>query len=223
MKRVFVAGAHTDVGKTFVACAMIGAAREAGLSVEALKPVASGFDPDDWADSDPGRLLRALGHALTDDALDGMTPWRFTAPLAPPMAARREQRDLRLPAIVEFCASRAAQSRADLFVVEGVGGLMSPIAEAATGLELMTALDFPVVLVGGSYLGSISHTLTALETARGHGLTVAGLVVSQSRDPDAPGFLETLGEVESLAKETIVLGAPLNDLMDWPRRLRETL
>jgi dethiobiotin synthetase len=161
-KRVFVAGAHTDVGKTFVACGLIRAARSAGLAVEAVKPVVSGFDPADWADSDPGRLLAALGRPLTVDALEAMAPWRFAAPLAPPMAARLEQRDLRLSAIADFCAARAAASRADLLVVEGVGGLMSPIAEGATGLQLMSALHYPVVLVGGSYLGSISHTLTAL-------------------------------------------------------------
>jgi dethiobiotin synthetase len=223
MKRVFVAGAHTDVGKTFVACAMIGAAREAGLSVEALKPVASGFDPADWADSDPAHLLRALGRPLSDDELDWITPWRFAAPLAPPMAARLEQRGLRLGAIADFCTGRAAESRADLFVVEGVGGLMSPIAEGATGLQLMTALDLPVVLVGGTYLGSISHTLTALETARAHGLTIAGLVISQTRDPQAPAFLETLSEVAALAKDTIVLGAPRDDLGGWPRRLCDAL
>jgi dethiobiotin synthetase len=223
MKRAFVAGAHTDVGKTFIACGLIRAARAADLSVEALKPVVSGFDAGDWADSDPGRLLSALGSPLSEDALAAMSPWRFTAPLAPPMAARLEQRDLRLPDIVEFCLGRARQSRADLFVVEGVGGVMSPIAEGATGLQLMTALDMPVVLVGGSYLGSISHSLTALETARAHGVQVAAVVVSQSRDPQAPSFEDTLCEIAAFAGETTVLGAPLDDLRDWPRRLCNAL
>jgi dethiobiotin synthetase len=222
-KRVFVAGAHTDVGKTFVACGLIRAARSAGLAVEAVKPVVSGFDPADWADSDPGRLLAALGRPLTVDALEAMAPWRFAAPLAPPMAARLEQRDLRLPAIADFCAARAAASRADLLVVEGVGGLMSPIAEGATGLQLMSALHYPVVLVGGSYLGSISHTLTALDVLRSRGLTIAGVVISQSRDPEAPDFLDTLCEVRAFAGGRMVLGAPLNDLSDWPLRLHDLL
>ena len=60
-RQIFVSGAHTDVGKTHVACALIRAARAEGLTVEALKPVVSGFSPADWADSDPGRLLAALG------------------------------------------------------------------------------------------------------------------------------------------------------------------
>ena len=69
--------------------------------------------------------------------------------------------------IVRFYRAQLAANPADLAIVEGVGGLMSPIAEDVTGLELMVALGLPVVLVGGSYLGAISHTLTALEVRRG--------------------------------------------------------
>ena len=82
---VFIAGAHTDVGKTFVACGLIRAARAAGHTVEALKPVARGFDPADWPASDCGRLLTALGQPLDGARLDAITPWRFAAALAPPM------------------------------------------------------------------------------------------------------------------------------------------
>jgi dethiobiotin synthetase len=223
MKRVFVAGAHTDVGKTFVACGLIRAARLGALGVEALKPVASGFDPADWVASDPGRLLEALGRPLTEDELDWMTPWRFAAALAPPMAARLEGRSLALPGIADFCLARAAASQADLFVVEGVGGVMSPIAEGATSLQLMSALHYPVVLVGGSYLGSISHTLTAFEVLRSRGLRIAGLVISQSPRQSSPEFVETVSEVRNFAGGRMVLSAPLNDVTDWPQRLLDAL
>jgi dethiobiotin synthetase len=217
--RVFVAGSHTDVGKTFVACALIRAARAAGLSVEALKPIASGFDPANWADSDPGRLLDALDRPRNDDELHRMTPWRFAAPLAPPMAARLEGRALPLQPIVELCAARLAASRVELFVLEGVGGLMSPLADGATGLHLMTAVDLPVLLVGGAYLGAISHTLTALEVLRTRGQAVAAVVVSQDAHPDAPDFAETVALVETHAGGTPVLGAPRSDSGDWAARI----
>jgi dethiobiotin synthetase len=216
--RVFVAGSHTDVGKTFVACALIRAARAAGLSVEALKPIASGLDPADWADSDPGRLLEALDRPRSDDELHRMTPWRFAAPLAPPMAARLEGRALPLQPIVELCAARLTASRADLFVLEGVGGLMSPLADGATGLDLMTALDLPVLLVGGAYLGAISHTLTALEVLRTRGQAVAAVVVSQDARAGAPDFAETVALIETHAGGTPVLGAPRSDSRDWAVR-----
>jgi dethiobiotin synthetase len=213
--RVFVAGGHTDVGKTFVACALIRAARTSGRSVEALKPIASGLDPADWSDSDPGRLLQALDRPRNDDELHRMTPWRFLAPLAPPMAARLEGRSLPLQPIVELCAARLATSRADLFVLEGVGGLMSPLADGATGLDLMTALGLPVLLVGGGYLGAISHTLTALEVLRARGQTVAAVVVSQDGQAGAPDFAEAVALIRSHAGGTPVLGAARSGSGDW--------
>lgn len=204
-----MAGAHTDVGKTHVACALIRAARRRGLAVAALKPVVSGFDPDDWTGSDPGRLLAALGKPATPAELDALSPWRFAAPLAPPMAARREGVRLEL-ATLTARAGQWLQATAgeDLRVVEGVGGLMSPVAEDATGLDLMAALGLPAVLVGGAYLGAISHTLTALEVLRARALPVVAVVVSQGGGADAPDFGETVEAVRAFAGPTPVVAAP---------------
>jgi len=200
---VFVAGSHTDVGKTYVACALIMAARARGLMVEALKPVVSGFDPADWAHSDPGRLLTALGEPHAEQALQAMSPWRYRAPLAPPMAAMLEGRRTSLLEVAEFCHDRMAASRADLLVIEGVGGVMSPLADDATGLDLVTALGAPVVLVGGSYLGAISHTLTAVEVLQGRGADVRAIIVSESVEADGPDFGETLASLGRFAGPTV--------------------
>jgi len=216
---LFVAGAHTDVGKTHAACALIRAARARGLAVEALKPLVSGFDAEDWEASDPGRLLVALGRPLTAPELWAMSPWRFRAPLAPPMAARREGVRLELAPVAEFCRGRLTASQADLMLVEGVGGLMSPVAERATGLDLMTALGLPTILVGGSYLGAISHLLTAAEAARARGLALAALVVSQSADPDAPDFAETLDAVREHLPHTPLIAAPRAPEYEWAHTL----
>jgi len=208
MSALFVAGAHTDVGKTHIACALLRAARAAGRSVEALKPVVSGYDPAAPEGSDPWRLLEAMGREPTAAALAAMSPWRYRAPLAPPMAARLEGGRLELASLAQACRERLRATRADLFVVEGVGGLMSPIAEAATGLDLMVDLKLPVLLVGGAYLGGISHTLTALEVLRTRGLDVAALVVSQSADPEAPDFAASLATIRQFTGTIQVLAAP---------------
>ncbi|WP_374572380.1 dethiobiotin synthase [Phenylobacterium sp.] len=213
---LFVAGAHTDVGKTFCACALIHAARVRGFAVDALKPVVSGFDPGDWSQSDPGRLLTALGRPLTDRTLDAISPLRFRAPLSPPMAARLERRTLSLAQLEAFCRAGLAHSAADLVLVEGVGGVMSPIAEDATGLDLMVTLGLPCLLVGGSYLGAISHTLTALETLRSRAVPVTALVISQDADPAAPDFRETVASIAAFAGETPVLAAPRGEPQSWP-------
>ena len=189
MRQLFVTGAHTDVGKTYVACAMLRAARAKGLSVAALKPAVSGIDPADWTDSDPGRLLAAMDRLLTLAELDAIAPLRFAAPLSPPMAARLEGVDLRISTLTEFCRAGLAASAADL----------------------MLALGLPSVVVGGSYLGSISHTLTAIETLRSRGLPIAAVVISQSGEPDAPDFAQTVASVAAFAGEVRIVAAARGD------------
>ncbi|WGU41219.1 MULTISPECIES: dethiobiotin synthase [unclassified Phenylobacterium] len=218
MRQLFVTGAHTDVGKTYVACAMLRAARAKGLSVAALKPAVSGIDEADWAQSDPGRLLAAMGRPLTLAELDAIAPLRFTAPLSPPMAARREGVDLRISTLTDFCRAGLAASAADLMLVEGAGGVMSPMAEDGTGLDLMATLGLPSVVVGGSYLGAISHTLTAIETLRARGLPIAAVVVSQSGEPDAPDFAQTVDSVAAFAGEVRIIAAARGEEL-WAREL----
>lgn len=209
-RRLFVSGAHTDVGKTWAACALLRAARAKGLSVEAVKPVVSGFDPADWSESDPGRLLAAMGRDLTPAALDAISPLRFDAALSPPMAARLEGRDLRLAELVAACR-RGLESQADYLLVEGAGGVMSPMSEDATCLDLIRELALPTVLVGGSYLGGISHTLTAIETLRAKGLAIEAVVVSQSGDLEAPDFAQSVESIASFAGEVRIVAAPRGD------------
>jgi dethiobiotin synthetase len=216
MRALFISGAHTDVGKTHAACALIRAARARGLAVDALKPVVSGFDGQVWEESDPGRLLTALGLPQTNQALDAISPLRFRAALSPPMAARLEGVHLTLDQLTRFCRAGLAASTADLMLVEGVGGVMSPIAEDATGLDLMIALGLPTVLVGGSYLGAISHTLTAIETLRSRNLPILAVVVSESGEPDAPDFRETVASVAAFAGDLAVVGAARDEAPSWP-------
>ncbi len=211
----FVAGSHTDIGKTFVACALLRGAIARGLRAEAYKPVVSGFDPGDWNDSDPGRLLAALGRPLSADTLAAMSPLRYRAPLAPPIAARREGDVLMLAKLLASCRLVRDSWSTDLGLIEGAGGVMSPIAEDATNLDLMAALGMPVLLVGGSYLGSISHTLTALECVRARGLDVAAVVVSESGESDAPGLMDTLEAVDRFGRGARVLAAPRGDEAGW--------
>jgi dethiobiotin synthetase len=221
-RSVFVAGAHTEIGKTHVACALIGAARAAGLTVEALKPVVSGFDEADWVGSDPGRVLAALGRPLTPQALDRLSPWRFAAPLAPPLAAELEGRSLPFEPVVQFCRDRRAEAGADLLVIEGVGGVMSPITHGATCLDLIQAIEpSSIVLVGGSYLGAISHTLTAREVLCGRGLPLAALVLSQAGEPDAPDFSGAVGLTRLHAPSPPVIAASRDGSGSWAKGLLE--
>ncbi|WP_421737643.1 dethiobiotin synthase [Caulobacter sp.] len=197
MKSLFVAGTGTDIGKTHVACALLRSALAEGLTVDAFKPVVSGFDPDDAAASDPARLAEALGEP---DALTRISPRRYRAPLAANLAARLEGQTLLLTDLVADCQARLGRENRDLLLIEGAGGVMSPLTDDATNLDLMVALGLPVLLVAGSYLGTVSHVLTALEVIRSRNLTVAAIVMSESLDaPDLTQTADLLRDFETRA------------------------
>jgi dethiobiotin synthetase len=212
---IFVAGSHTEIGKTHAACGLLRAACDAGWSADALKPVVSGFDELDWEQSDPGRLLAAMGRERSLPELARLSPWRFAAPLAPPMAAKLDGRALPIGPVIDFCRSRIEASQADVMVVEGVGGLMSPIADGATSLDLLEALDSPSVLVGGAYLGAVSHTLTALEVMRARGRAPAAVLISQDAAPDAPDFAGTVALAAQHAGPVPVIPIPRQRDPTW--------
>jgi dethiobiotin synthetase len=203
---VFITATGTDVGKTHVACAVIRAFRRQGLPVEAFKPVVSGIDMADWTDSDPGRLLSALGRPLTPDSLAAISPWRFTAPLSPDQAAGLEGRALSFAAVLAASRRAAEAAATGALVIEGVGGVMSPIASDATNLDLIEALDLPVVLVAGSYLGAISHSLTALEVLRARGASVKLLVISESEAGTSPvEMIASIRRMDRTAPPMVIL------------------
>jgi len=200
---IFVTGTGTDVGKTFLSVALIRHWRAAGHAVAAYKPVVSGFDPATAQASDPGVLLAALGRQITD--IETISPWRFAAPLSPDMAAAREGRTLDFEAIVEF--SHRAATSAERVLIEGVGGIMVPLDERHTVLDWMSTLRLPVLLVVGSYLGTISHTLTALRVLAQRNLTVVAVAVSESAVPGAP-LDETVATIARFADLIEVVGVP---------------
>lgn len=199
MAALFVTGTGTDIGKTYVSCALIRALKAKGSAVDAFKPVVSGFDPKDATASDPARLAAALG---TPSEVFRIAPRRYRAPLSPNIAARLEGDTLSLDDMVIDAVARAAEIRDGLLLVEGAGGVMSPLTDGETNLDMIAALGAPVLLVAGSYLGTISHVLTALVALRAAKVAVAAVVMSQSLD--APDLVQTAD-----ALKPFLDGAPL--------------
>jgi dethiobiotin synthetase len=201
MSAVFVTATGTDVGKTYVTAGLIRALRGAGRPVRALKPVVSGFDAATAAVSDPAMLLAALGQVAEMEAIAAVSPWRFRAPLSPDMAARREGGMVAFDELVGFCRTAMAEEDGVL-LIEGVGGVMVPLDDRHTVLDWMGALGVPVLLVCGSYLGTISHTLTALDALARRGLDPAAVVVNESAGSTVglAETIETLGRFTGTAR-----------------------
>jgi dethiobiotin synthetase len=183
MTTLFVTASGTDVGKTYVTARLVNELVTAGYRVRALKPVASGFDSAHPLDSDTGALLAAQGLPPSAANLDAVSPWRFVAPMSPDMAAAREGRAVPFDALVDFCRTPHA---ADVTLIEGIGGVMVPLDETHTVLDWLVALAAPALLVVGSYLGTLSHALTAAAALRTRGVPLAGVVVSESAAQPVP-------------------------------------
>ena len=179
MTAIFITGTGTDIGKTFVADGLIRHWRAAARHVEALKPVATGFELAKAETSDTGILLAALDRPVNPAEIDRVSPWRFAAPLSPDMAARREHRSVDFNALVEF-SRNAIAANMDAMLIEGVGGVMVPLDGQHTVLDWMAALRIPIAVVTGTYLGSLSHTLTCLDVLTARGLAVKALIVNET-------------------------------------------
>ena len=206
MTAIFITATGTDIGKTFVAAGLIRHWRAAGRHVDAFKPVVTGFDPTAAAASDPGVLLAALGRPATPAEIERIAPWRFAAPFSPDMAARRENRTIDFDKLLDFSREAIASAKG-IVLIEGIGGVMVPLDDKRTVLDWMAGLNIPVVLVTGSYLGSLSHTLTGLDALRRRDLNIKALVVNETPDATVP-MAETLSTLNRFAAPIPIVAVP---------------
>jgi dethiobiotin synthetase len=188
MTAVFVTATGTDIGKTYVTAGMIRQLLGAGRDVTVLKPLSTGFHPAEAEGSDAGVLLKALGKPVSIEEIERINPWRYAAPLSPDIATRRENRAVPVNDVIAFCQRAIAGNKGTL-LIEGVGGIMVPLDERRTTLDWIASLGIPLIVVAGSYLGTLSHTLTCLDVLARRGLTVKGLVVNET-----PGSAVTLAD-----------------------------
>jgi dethiobiotin synthetase len=164
---LFITGTDTGVGKTVFAVLVTQHLRGRGFCVAALKPVCSGNRED-------ARLLReAAGKALP---LDEVNPWHFRAPLAPALAARREKQRVRLRAVTAHI--RDAAKRFDLVVVEGAGGLLSPLGEDFDSRDLIKALGATPIIVCPNKLGAVNQVRLTLGALPRVAARKAGIVLA---------------------------------------------
>jgi dethiobiotin synthetase len=179
----FVTGTDTGVGKTVLAAAIVAALRATGATVRVRKPLITGLDdiPDpDWP-HDHQLLASAAGCRADEVALRSFGP-----PVSPHLALELAGEELDLEELARTV--RAAGEDADALVVEGVGGLLVPLAERLSVRDLARELGLPLVIAARPGLGTINHTLLTLEAARSASLPVAGVVLTPW--PATPEMIE---------------------------------
>jgi dethiobiotin synthetase len=218
---LFVVGTDTGVGKTYVAARIVAALAREGLRVGVYKPAASS--------------CRRVGRALvSDDAialwraagepghLKNVCPQRFAAPLAPHLAARQERKEIDAGLLrkgIDYW-----RRRSDVIIVEGAGGLMSPIGETDYVADLADEFGFPLIVVAPNRIGTINSTLLTLiaAAARPKPLPIAGIVLNDVLPPDTgdPSMHSNRMELEVRCVPPVLAhlshGAPLFDTpVDW--------
>ena len=209
MTALFVTSSGTEIGKTYVTSLLILQRRAQEKAVQAIKPVVSGISPESFATSDPGQILAALGEETVFDSIGKVSRWHFEAALSPDMAARAEGRAIDYDELVGHCVEAADAGKP--LIIEGVGGVMVPLDDQHLVLDWMrdikTKTPLRTVLVVGSYLGTISHTLTALSVLRHDGLEPTAVVVSESDGSTVP-FDETCLSLQRFVGEVPLIPLP---------------
>ncbi len=205
-KIYFVAAVGTDIGKTFLVenlCKILPGAL-------AIKPVVSGFREDD-PNSDPAKILAALGCLGVENSknnLDQISPWRFAEAVSPHFAAQNCGAEINFAEVKNFCQKKISEAKnGDRFLfIEAAGGVMTPLCEDKTFLDLAAELQIPVLLLTANYLGAISHTLCAVEALRSKKIVVEKIIVNEDVPLQQKSSASIITTIKNLsAIETISL------------------
>ena len=206
----FIVGTDTNVGKTYVASALLRYFAGKGIKAVGMKPVASGCEPRShgiWQGqlmNDDVVALHEAGNVAAP--LDLINPYRFAPAIAPHIAAEKAGVEIDLDLIVR--SYHALAEMADMVVVEGAGGFFVPVNASQTLADLAVKLNLPVILVVGMRLGCINHALLTVEAIKSRGLVLAGWVANQL-EPDMPMFAENLVSLQQR------IDAPCLSVVGW--------
>jgi dethiobiotin synthetase len=225
---LFITGTDTEVGKTYVATHIVKDLVAAGHRVGVYKPAASECVSDgrQLVSEDAVALWEAAGHPLT---LEAVCPQRFQAPLAPHLAARNEGRELDTELMRSGIS--AWTDECDIVIVEGAGGLMSPISDDEYFADVAYDLGYPTIVVAPNSIGVINQSLSALITAAcfRDGIPIAGVILNDARMFDGDVSMETNREQISNRSVSPVLtrlryeGDEFDEEIDWMMVAQQTL
>lgn len=231
MTNLFITGTDTGIGKTLVGCGIATALTAQGKRVGVLKPAETGCDRRDGV-LYPDDAMRLAGYARSGLSLETVCPYRFSPPVAPSVAAEQAGVTIQPERIIEVFQTITNQH--DVTLVEGAGGLLVPLVDRYSFADLARDLDIPVLVVVGSKLGALNHTLLTLHCIEARTLPLAGYILNhptQTADDaiktnattlagltDVPcrGIIPHLALSEDIDRDRIILSELFATAVDLP-------
>lgn len=207
----FVIGTDTNVGKTYVASALVQHFVQSGLKTVGMKPIASGCQLNQQGELINEDALALINASNVSVPLDLINPYRFAPAIAPHIAAEQAGVEISLESIAQ--AYLQLSNLADAVIVEGAGGFFVPLNQTETLADLALQLNIPIVLVVGMRLGCINHALLTVEAIQARGLSLAGWVANQI-DPNFDRFEENLSSLQQR------IDAPCLSVVRWHEDVR---
>jgi dethiobiotin synthetase len=207
-KGLFITGTDTGVGKTLITGGIAHLLTRQGLKVGVFKPIATGCrnEMGEWVSADAEFLAMC---AEMNEPQTVIAPICYQTPSAPLVAARAEKRSIDYPQIIAMY--RYLCGKYDVVLVEGIGGVLTPLDEETTILDMAAAMGLPTVVVARPRLGTINHTLLTLRAVRDAGLPLAGVVINGYNAATADLAEETAGSVIAELGKTQILAVVGSD------------
>ena len=177
-KNIFITSTGTNIGKTYCTVEILKKMLQKKVLFNAYKPILSGFDFNKIKKSDSYKILKVNNKMPKIEDIKQISPWLFEKPLAPSIAAIKENKSLKYNEVLKWCLKKSNNNLINIY--EGAGGLLVPIERTKTLLNLMKDLNCKVVLIVGNYLGSISHTLSAVHNLQHANLKIINIIINEN-------------------------------------------
>ena len=209
MKSLFVTGNDTDVGKTCVTASIVKNLRDMDIDVGVMKPFASGHRKNSNSLSQDVEIL--MKYSGSHDPIDLVNPYFFEIPTSPYDASKILARKISTQKVID--AYDRLLSSHDLVIVEGIGGLMTPITQNYFVSNLISELDIDTIIVTGSKLGTVNHTLLTYEHCKQMHLKLKGFVINQT-EPNGYELSNLKQQIMELTNQIVYCTIPYHKNFD---------
>jgi dethiobiotin synthetase len=203
MNGFFITGTDTGVGKTVVTACLSLLFKNQGMDVGVMKPIETGVDPkcSSTANSDAKFLMKVSG---STDAEEEVCPYRLKIPASPYQASEIAGTPIQPATILEQL--KILQSRHNMMLVEGIGGLLVPITTRYNVADLALEIGLPLIIVSRTLVGTLNHTLLTINAAREHGLKIKGVILNRQEGGDLDEVEKQQGKLIEELSDTLILG-----------------